>query len=308
MNCQTFEGLIDELAAGHLMEATQRVCADAHAAACARCAARLADERTLTAGLRSLAADGHVASAPPPRVETALLAAFRAQRSAALTQRDAANGARPASLPATLRSPAAARWAHRSRILGAAAATAAAAVLLSFGVAGMRLWRAPQDTAAASPQGTTQAGAASSSAPLSAAPAPIGIHPSQSAIDIGSHIVEVDALAGDEKRTVPRAALNRPTARTRYRPAVFSHSDVSRATPPLNAAADDEEIATDFIPLTHDNSLTSEDSGQVMRVELPRSALVSFGLPMNVERAGGRVKADVLVGEDGVARAIRFVR
>jgi hypothetical protein len=42
-------------------------------------------------------------------------------------------------------------------------------------------------------------------------------------------------------------------------------------------------------------------------VELPRSALLSFGLPVDPDRASERVKADVLVGGDGVARAIRFV-
>ena len=41
---------------------------------------------------------------------------------------------------------------------------------------------------------------------------------------------------------------------------------------------------------------------------MPRSALVSFGLPMNIERANERIKADVLIGNDGVAHAIRFVR
>jgi hypothetical protein len=45
-----------------------------------------------------------------------------------------------------------------------------------------------------------------------------------------------------------------------------------------------------------------------VRVELPRSALSSFGIPVNADHAGGRVKADVLLGEDGTARAIRFVR
>ena len=30
-------------------------------------------------------------------------------------------------------------------------------------------------------------------------------------------------------------------------------------------------------------------------------------LPVNYERAGERVKADVLLGDDGIARAIRFV-
>lgn len=70
----------------------------------------------------------------------------------------------------------------------------------------------------------------------------------------------------------------------------------------------DAEIATDFIPLMNRDSLGQLDSGQVMRVELPRSALMSFGLPMNMERANERIKADVVVGSDGLARAIRFVR
>jgi hypothetical protein len=73
-------------------------------------------------------------------------------------------------------------------------------------------------------------------------------------------------------------------------------------------ATGDAEIATDFIPLMNRDSLGQLDSGQVMRVELPRSALMSFGLPMNMERADERIKADVVVGSDGLARAIRFVR
>jgi hypothetical protein len=68
------------------------------------------------------------------------------------------------------------------------------------------------------------------------------------------------------------------------------------------------EITTDFIPLTNWETLAQMDGGQVMRVELPRSALMSFGLPMDMERATERIKADVVVGNDGLARAIRFVR
>jgi hypothetical protein len=70
----------------------------------------------------------------------------------------------------------------------------------------------------------------------------------------------------------------------------------------------DMEIATDFFPLMNRESLAEMDSGQVVRVELPRSALMSFGLPMDMDRAGERIKADVVVGNDGLARAIRFVR
>jgi hypothetical protein len=33
----------------------------------------------------------------------------------------------------------------------------------------------------------------------------------------------------------------------------------------------------------------------------------SFGLPVNEDRLDPAVKADVLIGEDGIARAIRFV-
>jgi hypothetical protein len=72
--------------------------------------------------------------------------------------------------------------------------------------------------------------------------------------------------------------------------------------------ATETEIATDFFPLMNRESLTQLDGGQVVRVELPRSALMSFGLPMNMDRANERIKADVVVGNDGLARAIRFVR
>ena len=69
------------------------------------------------------------------------------------------------------------------------------------------------------------------------------------------------------------------------------------------------EVATDFIPLTSGGGqLAPEDAGQVVRVELPRSALASIGVPVSAERANERVRADVLMGEDGTARAIRFVR
>lgn len=74
------------------------------------------------------------------------------------------------------------------------------------------------------------------------------------------------------------------------------------------ASREDAEIATDFFPLMNRESLTQLDSGQIVRVELPRSALMSFGLPMNMERVNERIKADVVVGNDGLARAIRFVR
>lgn len=70
-----------------------------------------------------------------------------------------------------------------------------------------------------------------------------------------------------------------------------------------------EETVTDFLPLIYSNVPMAE--GQLVRVELPRSALASFGLELT-EPVGDvpamPVLADVVVGEDGLARAVRFVR
>ena len=72
--------------------------------------------------------------------------------------------------------------------------------------------------------------------------------------------------------------------------------------------AEDSEYSTDFFPLGYGGDQNPMERGEVIRVQMPRSALIAFGLPVNVERADMPVKADLLVGEDGMARAIRFVR
>jgi hypothetical protein len=72
--------------------------------------------------------------------------------------------------------------------------------------------------------------------------------------------------------------------------------------------ANHAEIATDFIPLGYMTAVNLQDGGQIVRVELPRSALANFGLPVNMDRYNEKVKADVLFGVDGLAHAIRFVQ
>jgi hypothetical protein len=69
------------------------------------------------------------------------------------------------------------------------------------------------------------------------------------------------------------------------------------------------EAATAFLPLIYSNVPIT--NGQVVRMEVPRAALASFGLASIDIRDGasaGTVLADVLVGDDGLARAVRFVR
>lgn len=106
----------------------------------------------------------------------------------------------------------------------------------------------------------------------------------------------------DQKLAVHKsAAIGAVSGRVR-KPA-----ESKREADPVGESNVEAEIVTDFFPLI--NRGTGQlDSGQVVRVELPRSALMSFGLPMNMDRADERIKADVVVGNDGLARAIRFVR
>lgn len=77
--------------------------------------------------------------------------------------------------------------------------------------------------------------------------------------------------------------------------------------PELPQPAAGQEVATGFISLVYENDPLPTQNAQILRVKLPRIALVSFGLPVSEDRAGESVKADVLVGDDGVARAIRLV-
>ena len=70
-----------------------------------------------------------------------------------------------------------------------------------------------------------------------------------------------------------------------------------------------DEVATDFLPLLYSNVPTS--GRRVVRVEVPRHALASFGLASfdldSRSTASPMVVADVVVGDDGLARAVRFV-
>ncbi len=68
------------------------------------------------------------------------------------------------------------------------------------------------------------------------------------------------------------------------------------------------EVATDFYVIPYSEPVRADESMRVVRTDVPRSSLAAFGLPVNDERAFDPIPADVLVGEDNVARAIRFVR
>jgi hypothetical protein len=99
-----------------------------------------------------------------------------------------------------------------------------------------------------------------------------------------------------------------PVARTPRRVSVGAKG---RPAIPVAAAArqdDSGEVATDFIEIPYTEPLRPEERADVYRVEMPRANMAMFGLPVTGGRLDSRITADVLTGEDGVARAVRFIR
>jgi hypothetical protein len=255
MNCREFEDIINDLVRAKIINAESRAAGMAHAEICRRCASRLADERALSAGLKSLAASDE-GKAAQSSVEAALLEAFRAQTSNRLARR----------LPVESKSwP---RWAL----------AAAAAILIAFGFI---VYGAIQNDAQKDDKALTE------NIP---APQPVVKREEQ----VAKEIVE------PESSREPRAPRPRRGNRPRLNKPFIIDS--------ITAYPKDSEYATDFFPLTYGGDQKPIERGEMIRVQMPRSALIAFGLPVNVERADVPVKADLLVGEDGLARAIRFVR
>jgi hypothetical protein len=76
-----------------------------------------------------------------------------------------------------------------------------------------------------------------------------------------------------------------------------------RPAPPRNLQT--REIVTEFFPLL--DVAPPFERGELLRVTVPASTMRKVGLPVNQDRLGDRIYADVLVGQEGLARAIRFV-
>jgi len=82
------------------------------------------------------------------------------------------------------------------------------------------------------------------------------------------------------------------------------------SVPPSRTAvsASDSEVATAFFPLAYGTLPVTE--GNIVRVEVSPAAFAALGVqPLDASRSQrDLVLADVLVGADGLARAVRFVR
>lgn len=74
---------------------------------------------------------------------------------------------------------------------------------------------------------------------------------------------------------------------------------------PATLIAKKTEIKSDFIALSY---ARNPESGQLVRVKVPSSMMVTLGLVSSVEKPSTLVDAEVVVGDDGMTHAIRFIR
>ena len=69
----------------------------------------------------------------------------------------------------------------------------------------------------------------------------------------------------------------------------------------------DSLYSDDFIPLPNTEGVASTEDVNLVRVEVPRSAMIQLGLAVSAENASEPVEAEIMLGPDGRARAVRFL-
>ncbi len=164
-----------------------------------------------------------------------------------------------------------ANWLRRALVFGVPTLAAAVVILSVF------VWRmddaAPNDVAVLEP---TEPAAVQS------------VEPS---------VVDLSEPMGSASRLIALTS-ERVTKRVPAKP-------IGQTVRKIRSTPEPQEIKTEFIALSY---ARNPDSGQIVRVKVPSSMMVTLGLVQTVEKPTNLVDAEVLVGDDGLTRAIRFVR
>lgn len=115
---------------------------------------------------------------------------------------------------------------------------------------------------------------------------------------IAGAAVRLNVFSGS--RRAPTQEIQRPAARAPISPAVTSPS------PAVEAENIQPDESGGFLPLPYAEGAPPVNEEQVVRVNVPAAALSDIGLP--VSESSQYVTADILIGDDGIARAIRIVQ
>ncbi len=315
MDCHEFRDIAADLARSLAREQTQKEpwepSALAHAAECEACGRLLAAEERLAAGLSAIQARDEELQAPA-HLEAALLEQFRAlQRTVPVA---------PAGRLGADR-----RW-------WAVAAVAAAAMLAVWATG---TWRrqpaASRDTIALAVPGamvppgaiappgagggggeTSNSNSANGDRLTADSGSPAGTGNPRSVAGSRSSSPAAPrrrAVAKSARRTNAGALHSSSHAGGASSPAVDTAqtaADAGTAAAGTAMAAGQQEVVTDFVPLTYGGWAQAVPEARLVRVRLPSTALVYFGFPAAAGSAS--VEADVLLGVDGLAHAVRFVR
>ena len=273
MNCKDFETIIIEIARDRLMDASTRAQGLEHADNCARCSALLDEERELTGRLRVLSAAG-AEEEIPARLESALLSAFHKRTSS----QSAPSAVVSRGLMGRMELSGRRRW-----ILAAAALAA-----LTFGFS-LAAWLSQRPDRESLANGRKQS---------MVSPTPSG------SPKVSERQTEKRTpILGPERTNQPANPLNLALKHEKRQQRLRRTGAVDQAAinnPP-------REFVTRFFPVMQGNEVIPLESAQIVRVRMPRSNLISLGIPVNQDRVDEPIQADVLVSNDGLARAIRLV-
>ncbi|HEX4948461.1 MAG TPA: hypothetical protein VFZ34_17435 [Blastocatellia bacterium] len=284
MNCSEFENIVIELAQSEMrsvllnVEMKQR--GWQHAQSCLPCAGRLKTEQSLSRSLRAVATSDQSLNAPAT-VEAVLLAAFRTQQEAVSeTPNVIASSFEPSLLQ---------RWFAQWKWVFVPAALTALALIVFAVSQGVQTTAPPQ-----TPIATTTVTPALFQSVESPAPEQV-----TAPMPEAEELRALTAPAPMQRRPTPIKANLNPMPR--------------RGNVTVDVGAffvDEPEVvsAKDFLVFDYAQTLPPADSTQLMRVRMPRERLASLGIPLPREtRNENFVNADLLVGSDGVPRAIRVV-
>jgi hypothetical protein len=75
-----------------------------------------------------------------------------------------------------------------------------------------------------------------------------------------------------------------------------------------DAATNETYVASDFVPVPYTGTISADDPGMIVRVQLTRSSLAQLGYPVAEAPDEDLILADVLVGEDGWPRGVKLIQ
>jgi hypothetical protein len=101
---------------------------------------------------------------------------------------------------------------------------------------------------------------------------------------------------------VPAVVKTALAVRTTRRP-----TQQSPGTAVPDQSSDELNEEQSFVPVPYTVALAPGEPADLMRVEMPVAALIAAGMPVGAADPAARARADVIVGQDGQARAFRVI-